>query len=201
MPYYTAADEEEIYDFMQQHSFVTLIGYDGEFPVATQVPVAVHREAGLTKLIGHVMTKTNHHEAFQRHPNVMAIFTGAHSYVSASVYENPKSASTWNYKTVQVKGKIRLLTKDETYQIIKDITDKYEKPDSSPAAFHKMDEDYIQKNLAAITGFEILVSNISHVFKMSQNHSIKNRENIIANLEHADDALSAEVAREMRKDL
>lgn len=201
MPYYTANNQDEVIAFMHQNTFVTLIGFDGEFPVATQVPVKTIVDGGSVKLIGHIMTKTDHCQAFKQNPNVMAIFTGAHAYISASVYENPAAASTWNYKTVQAKGTIKLLSSAETFAVIKDLTDKYESPEKSPAAFHKMDDEYIQKHLKAITGFEILVTQLDHVFKMSQNHSVKNKENIVANLEKSGDVLAKEVAKEMKKEL
>jgi len=199
LPYFTANNQEEILEFMHQNTFVTLVGFDGEFPVATQVPVKTVVDGEVVKLIGHIMTKTDHCKAFEQNPNVLAIFTGAHAYISASVYENPQSASTWNYKTVQAKGKIRLLNSQETYRVIKDLTDKYENPESSPAAFNKMDEAYIQKHLKAITGFEILVSTIDHVFKLSQNHPAGNKESIIKNLENSNEVLAREVAKEMKR--
>jgi transcriptional regulator len=68
------------------------------------------------------------------------------------------------------------MNSEETYQVIKELTDKYENPETSPAAFNKMDETYIQKHLKAITGFEVSVSHIDHVFKMSQNHSAKTKK-------------------------
>ena len=199
MPYYSSANREEVVAFMQANPFATLIGYDGLYPVATQVPVKMINEGNALKLIGHVMTKTDHCKAFEMHPNVMAVFSGTHSYISASVYEKPAAASTWNYKTVQAKGIIRLLSQDQTYEIIKDITDKYEDPHSSPSAFHKMDQEYIRKNLKAITGFEIMVSDISHVFKMSQDHSQKDRERIVEDLLQKEDALSLQMAEEMKR--
>ncbi|SEQ82399.1 FMN-binding negative transcriptional regulator [Pedobacter rhizosphaerae] len=199
LPYYQADNQDEVLAFMHHHSFITLIGFDGDYPVATQVPVKTVVKGERIKLVGHIMTKTDHYSTFAQNPKVMALFTGAHAYISASVYENPASASTWNYKTVQAKGMIKLLSTEETYQVIKDITDHYENEDS-PAAFHKMDEAYIQKHLKAITGFEIEVTHIDHVFKMSQNHSAKNKESIIADLERSGDVMANEVAKEMRKE-
>lgn len=198
-PHFVANNQEEILEFMYKNTFVTLIGFDGEYPVATQVPVKTVVKGNSIKLIGHIMTKTDHCRAFEQHRNVMAIFTGVHAYISASVYEKPASVSTWNYKTVQAKGIIRLMGSEETYQVIKELTDKYEDPQTSAAAFNKMDEAYIQKHLKAITGFEVSVSHIDHVFKLSQNHSLKNQESIVANLEKSEDPLSKEVAKEMKK--
>lgn len=196
--YSKAGNQDEILEFMQQNNFITLIGFDGEYPVVTQVPVQTITDGDSIKLIGHIMTKTDHCRAFEQNPNVMAVFTGAHAYISASFYEKPASVSTWNYKTVQAKGKIRLMNPEETYQVIKELTDHYEHPETSPAAFNKMDEAYIQKHLKAITGFEVSVKHLDHVFKMSQNHSKKNQESIIANLEKSEDPVAKEVAKEMK---
>jgi len=82
-------------------------------PVATQVPLFIDiNEDGKILLSGHIMRKTDHHKAFEKNENVLVLFTGPHSYVSASWYTAPQTASTWNYMTVHVKGKISLL--DET---------------------------------------------------------------------------------------
>ena len=82
---------------MQAHSFAVLIGANLDIPSATQVPLQVKRDGEAIKLIGHIMKKTDHHEAFIFNENVLALFHGAHAYISASVYENLTSASTWNY--------------------------------------------------------------------------------------------------------
>jgi transcriptional regulator len=198
---FTANNQDEVLEFMLQNNFITLIGFDGEYPVVTQIPVQTVVNGDSIKLTGHIMTKTDHCRAFEQNPNVMAVFTGAHAYISASVYEKPASVSTWNYKTVQAKGTIRLMDSEETYQVIKKLTDQYENPETSPAAFNKMDEAYIQKHLKAITGFEVSVQQIEHVFKMSQNHSIKNQESIIANLEKSEDMVAKEMAKEMKKNV
>lgn len=196
-PYNVAKSHAEVLEFMKHNTFITLIGYDGDFPVATQVPVETKIEGDSIKIIGHIMTKTDHCQAFKKNANVLALFTGAHAYISASVYENPQSASTWNYKTVQAKGIIALLDQQATYQIIKDITNKYEKHGVSPAAFDKMDESYVRKNLKVITGFEISVSGIDHIFKMSQGHSQHNKKAIISDLQSRGDEMATLVAKEM----
>ena len=196
-PYNVAENPSEVLEFMKQNPFITLIGYDESFPVATQIPVETITIGNSIKIIGHVMTKTDHCRTFNRNPNVLILYTAAHAYISASVYENPQSASTWNYKSVQAKGTIKMLDEDATYQIIKDITDKYEKRETSPAAFHKMDEDYIRKNLKAISGFEITVSAVEHVFKMSQGQSQQNRKAIISDLQSKGDVMSNLVAKEI----
>jgi transcriptional regulator len=190
-------DRESVMAFMQAHPFITLIGYDGDYPVATQIPVVIQERGEHLYLIGHVMKKTDHYEAYVKNNNVLALFTGAHAYISASVYENPAVASTWNYSAVQAKGKISLLTDLETREVIRDLTNRYENPATSKAAFHHMSEDYIAKNLKAISGFEILIEHLASAFKLSQNHPSSNRANIIAQLSGSEDANDQQVAEDM----
>ncbi|WP_199118131.1 FMN-binding negative transcriptional regulator [Pedobacter sp. ASV28] len=190
-------DIDKLIAFIQSNPFAVLIGSIDHIPSATQVPLQVQRDGDHIKLIGHVMKKTDHHEAFLANENVLALFTGAHAYISASVYENPASASTWNYRSVQAKGTIRLLDNDETRTVIKNLTNEYEAQDS-PAAFHVMSDEYINQHLRAIAGFVITVTQIEGIFKLSQNHSYSNRENIVNQLSQSDDAGAQEIAKQMK---
>ncbi len=198
-PQFEEKDIEKLIPFMQAHSFVTLIGYDGDYPVATQVPVKIENREGGVFLIGHIMKKTDHHQAYAKNENVLALFTAAHAYISASVYQDPAVASTWNYSTVQAKGKIKILNEVETREIIRELTNRYEDPATSKAAFHHMSEEYIENNLKAISGFEILVESMTGVFKLSQNHPKVNRDNIIEHLSASNDANDQQVAEDMKK--
>ena len=198
-PQFEEKDRNKIFAFMEAHTFVTLIGYDDDYPVATQIPVKIEHREEQIYLIGHVMKKTDHYQAYAKNENVLALFTGAHSYISASVYQDPAVASTWNYSSVQAKGKIRLLNDAETREVIKELTNRYENKATSKAAFHHMSEEYIEKNLKAICGFEILIKNISSVFKLSQNHSAVNRKAITDHLAKSEDANDLQVADDMEK--
>ncbi|MBC7614810.1 MAG: FMN-binding negative transcriptional regulator [Pedobacter sp.] len=198
-PQFEERDRDIILAFMKAHSFVTLIGYDGDYPVATQIPVKIEQREEQIYLIGHVMKKTDHYQAYAKNENVLALFAGAHAYVSASVYQDPAVASTWNYSSVQAKGKIKLLNGAETREVIKELTNRYENPATSKSAFHHMSEDYIEKNLKAICGFEILIQNIASVFKLSQNHPAVNRTAIVDHLTKSEGANDQQVAHDMEK--
>jgi len=195
---FKAKNQQEVLDLMHKNPFATLIGHNGEFPVATQVPVQIDVAAdGRVILSGHMMKHSDHYQAFLKDPNVLALFTGPHTYVTASVYTEPAAASTWNYMTVHAKGKIQILDEQATYEAIKKLTNQYEDPHTSPAAFHKMTEAYIQKNLKGIAAFELEVEHLDHVFKLSQNHKKENQEAIIENLKLRDDPDSGKIAEAM----
>jgi transcriptional regulator len=184
LPYFKEKDQGLVKEFMHQHPFITLCGCDkAGNPVATHVPVLLREENGQLFLRGHIMKKTDHHLAFLENPNVLALFTGAHIYVSASWYSNPLQGSTWNYMTVHVKGQIRFLDEAALSVLLRDLTAHFENNDNSPALFEKLPAEYISQMIKAIVAFEIEVQEMDNVFKLSQNRDEQSFHAIIEKLE------------------
>lgn len=197
LPYFTETDDEKIFEFMQQNSFAIITCMNGDFPVATHVPLKISRVENKIILTGHVMKETDHHKAFSKNENVLVIFNGPHCYVSASWYVRKNVASTWNYMTVHAKGKLRLTDNDETKKIIENITNQYEGSESE-AAFHQLPVEYVDRLSKAIAGFNIEIESIENVFKLSQNHDALTRKQIIENLESLGDHNAGQIAKEMK---
>ncbi len=197
-PYFTEQDEKKVFEFMQKTTFSLIAGIHNNFPVASHVPLEVKKLNGKIIFSGHIMKGTDHYKAFLENENVLVIFSGPHCYVSASWYVKKNVASTWNYMDVHVKGKIKFTDNDETKKIIENITNKYEDPESE-AAFNKLPKEYVDRLSKAITGFNIEVENIDHVFKLSQNHDEITRKQIIENLKKLNDCNSNEIANEMEQ--
>src|SRR5580765_3644164 len=127
LSHFTETNQDAVIAFMKENSFAIITGTGEAYPVATQVPLFIHiNEEGKIFLTGHIMRKTDHHIAFEKNSTVLVLFTGPHTYVSASWYTSPQTASTWNYMTAHAKGKISLLGETATYKAIKNITEKYE---------------------------------------------------------------------------
>src|SRR5215208_1173818 len=142
LPYYKEKDRQVVLDFIHQHPFAFVAGCTEETkPVATQVPVFIEEREGSLFLSGHMMRQTDHHRAFEKNPDVLCVFTGPHTYVSASWYSNPHQASTWNYMSVHVKGKIRFLDENGLVNVLKKITLHFEKDNfQSPTVFGNLPE-------------------------------------------------------------
>jgi transcriptional regulator len=199
LPYFKEENKEEVLRFMHAHSFVMLCGADARGnPVATQVPVLIREIDGRILLEGHVMKNTDHHNAFVQNPNVLAVFVGAHTYVSASWYSNPVQASTWNYQSVHVRGKLRFLEEGELRRILEETTSKYEQNEQSPALFKHLTDDYVSRLIKAIVGFEMKVEVIENVFKLSQNRDEKSFHNIMEKL-NGQDADARKIAAQMER--
>jgi transcriptional regulator len=205
LPYFKEQDAETVLQFMRDHPFAFLSGVDAENkPVATQIPVFIDERDGKLFLSGHIMRNTDHHKAFEQNPNVLAVFTGPHVYVSATWYDDPQQASTWNYMSVHAKGSLRFGDEKELIGILKRLTLHYENnnPHSS-TVFDNLPADYTSRLMKAIVSFEVEITSIDNVFKLSQNRDEKSYENIIEKLkqQHGDGRQIAEIMQDRKSKL
>ena len=200
LPYFKEGDQEVVLEFMRKHPFVFLTGVNEENkPVATQVPVFIDEKDGKLFLTGHIMRNNDHHKAFERNPNVLAVFTSPHVYVSATWYDDPHQASTWNYMSVHAKGTIRFGNKEDLIAILKRLTLHYENNNTdSTTVFDNLTSEYTEPLMKAIVAFEVEVESIDNVFKLSQNRNEKSFLNIMEKLnEQGSDGRF--IAEEMKK--
>ena len=200
LPYYKEKDHQVVLEFIHQHPFAFIAGCAEEGkPVATQIPVFIEEREGKLFMTGHMMRQTDHHKAFEKNPNVLCVFTGNHTYVSASWYADPHQASTWNYMSVHVKGKLRFLDEQALIDVLKKTSLHFENNNhQSPTVYDNLSQDYIGRLIKAIVAFEVEVESIDHVFKLSQNRDKESYGNIIEKLE-SQDADGVAIAAEMKK--
>lgn len=184
LPYFKENDPEVVIQFIKDHPFAFLCGSDKDNkPVATQIPMFIDEREGKLFLSGHIMRNTDHHKAFEKNPDVLAVFTGPHTYVSATWYDDPHQASTWNYMSVHAAGTIRFGDKEELIAVLKRLTLHYENNNTrSTTVFDNLPSDYTEKLMKAIVAFEVEITAMENVFKLSQNRDEKSYENIINEL-------------------
>ncbi|MBK8503189.1 MAG: FMN-binding negative transcriptional regulator [Saprospiraceae bacterium] len=200
LPYHKEENPQTIGEFIDQYPFAFLTGCDSNHePVATQVPVFIEEQNGRKILMGHIMRNTDHHKTFQNNPNVRVVFTGRHTYVSGTWYSNPYTASTWNYMSVHVKGRIRFLDETALEEVLRKTTLHFENNDQlSTTIFDNLPLEFKRRVLHAIVAFEIEVIEMDNVFKLSQDRDYKSYLNIIEKLQQKD--LDGQViAAEMQK--
>ncbi len=200
LPYHKERNETVINEFIAKYPFAFLSGSDNENkPVATQVPVFIEERDGRKILRGHIMKNTDHHKAFMHNPNVLVVFTGHHTYVSATWYSNPHLASTWNYMSVHVKGVIRILDDASLIDTLRMTSLHFENYNhQSTTIYDNMPADYTQRMMKAIVAFEIEVKELDTVFKLSQDRDAESYDSIIKHLKQQGESGQV-IAEEMEK--
>lgn len=199
LPFFTEHDMAKVIDFMKKYPFAVVTANGNEYPAVSHFPLNIEiRENGKLYLTGHLMKNTDHHRAFEKDENVLVIFNGPQTYISASWYLKPHEASTWNYMTVHAKGKIRFTDEAGTLEAVRAITTRYEGTGKG-TSFENLPKDYVMRLLQAIVGFEIEVVELDNVFKLSQNHEEETRQSIIHHLRCRGDEQSWAIAKEMEE--
>jgi transcriptional regulator len=200
LPYFKENDEKVVLEFIHKHPFAFITGCDeNNKPVATQIPVFIEERQGKLYLSGHMMKQTDHHKTFEKNPNVLCVFTGNHTYVSATWYENPHQASTWNYMSVHVRGQMRFLGEGALIDVLRKTSLHFENGNvDSTTVYDNLPESYRNPLLKAIVAFEVAVESISNVFKLSQNRDKESYHHIIDKLKQQDGDGKV-IAEEMEK--
>lgn len=200
LPYHKEQDEQIIREFIEQHPFAFLTGCDSESkPIATQVPVFIENKGERKVLRGHLMKNADHHKAFTQNENVLVVFSGRHTYVSGTWYNNPHTPSTWNYMSVHIKGVIKFVDDEALVDILRSTSLHFEAQNQqSTTVYDHLPSGFKQKAIRLIAGFEIEIAEIDTVFKLSQDRDKESYYNIIRKLKEQDHDGRA-IALEMEK--
>ena len=194
---YKNENQEDIQNFIHQNGFGILVNQTNGKLWATHIPLLLEENDGKQILVGHVSKLNPQAESFQDNDEVLAIFSGAHSYISSSWYDH-ENVPTWNYLAVHIYGKVQLHTHDETVECLKKLVDKYEAKSENPVRVEELSKKTMLQ-ARGIVSFKIEITSIKAKKKLSQNRDDKNYNNIISELEKTNDNQAIAIANEMKK--
>ena len=167
-------EEKEIFAFIEANAFGQLISSVGGRLFSTHVPFLLSEDR--TKLVAH-LAKQNPQILDIEKQEVLVSLQGEHGYVSPSWYIG-SGVPTWNYQAVHVYGRCEAFNEPNKLKLAVDLlTNKYESNFSDP-----WQPEYNSSMLGAIVGIEITINEIQCKYKLSQNRSAQDRENVIEQL-------------------
>lgn len=194
---YKNENQTEIEKLIHENGFAILVNQTNRKLWATHIPLLLENKNEKQFLVGHVSKLNPQAESFKTNDVVLAIFSGSHSYISSSWYDH-ENVPTWNYLAVHVYGKLKLHSYEESIEALKRLVDKYEAKSKNPVRVENLSEKTMRE-ARGIVSFEIEITAIESVKKLSQNRDDKNYKNIISELEKTNDNQAIEVAKEMKK--
>jgi transcriptional regulator len=197
---YQELDPETIAQFIRSNDFATLVSFDGERPVATHLLLGLENgKDNSLVLTGHMARANKQWHSFNPTQEVLAIFSGPHSYISPRWY-NHVNVPTWNYIAVHTYGTPRVISDhDELYRLLEKLVDKHEADSGAVPAYRleSLPEDFRERQMQAIVGFQIGVTRIEASYKLSQNRDEQSYDNVVAELYQRTDDNSLAVAKAM----
>ncbi|TDD76054.1 FMN-binding negative transcriptional regulator [Flavobacterium caseinilyticum] len=195
---YKNENQKEIRKFLQENSFGILINQTNGKLWATHIPLELDtNENGNDILWGHISKENLQWKGFTDNDQILAVFSGPHSYVSSSWYDH-ENVPTWNYIAVHVYGKIKIIEGEAVIQSLKKLVDKYEQNSENPVRVEDLSKVTMMQS-RGIVAFEIEITEIQATKKLSQNRDEKNHQNIISELEKTNNNQSIAIAKEMKK--
>jgi transcriptional regulator len=193
---------DKLIAFMKANSFATLVSICEGVPCASHIPLVVTVEEGVVKLTGHLAKQNLQWQAFSVAESLV-IFTGVHAYISPTLYEKEESVPTWNYIAVHAYGFPQVITladaPESMNRMIDKMVDTYEA--TYQKQWHSLSEKYREGMMNGIVGFEIIVSRLEGKYKLSQNKSKTEQQNIAESLVKSADAIERNMGIEMQQHL
>jgi transcriptional regulator len=194
--HFRSEDRATALTFMHANPFAILVSNNEEGPFATHVPVVIRESGDQLVVRGHVAKANPHWRYLERQPDCLMIFHGPHSYISPTNYETRENVPTWNYGAIHIYGRARTFAEpDQLLAMLHDLIPTFE------AAYEEqwasLSEVYRQRMLSHIVGFEITVGKLEAKFKLSQNRTRKEQQQIINSLSTDADTTISGTARLM----
>lgn len=184
---------EVMHELIRAQPLATLVTLNANGLEANHIPLALSTEpVPYGVLSGHIARSNS---LWQEHPadtDVLVIFHGAESYITPSWYaskaESGKVVPTWNYVSVQAKGKLRVIHDVNWIRAqLESLTAHNEAGFDHPWAVSDAPQEFTSKLLEAIVGIEIVITDLKGKWKVSQNRSAQDRSSVangLINHEH-----------------
>ncbi|WP_426415057.1 FMN-binding negative transcriptional regulator [Aestuariirhabdus sp. LZHN29] len=172
--HFAVTDRDELHRFIDANGFGQLISNAGGRLFSTHIPFLL--SADNSKLLGHLAKQNPQLEEVDGQ-EVLVTLQGAHDYISPAWYASP-GVPTWNYQAVHVYGTCKIIDDADAVQtIVNALTHRYESEYENP-----WQPQYKASMLGAIAGIEITIGELQGKYKLSQNRSAKDRQQVVEQL-------------------
>ena len=203
IPAHFTPDDTTLGELLRHHGAADLVTLTAEGLVATMLPFVYVPEAGEHGALHGHLARNNTQWKLPVQGEALAIVRGPDAYITPSWYaskaEHGRVVPTWNYLTAHVYG--QLVVRDDpdwTENLVRRLTAKHEASRAHPWSVDDAPRAFIEGQLRAIVGVELLISRIEAKAKLSQNRPAADVAGVIAGLRERGDTRSADAVEQAR---
>lgn len=198
---YAPTSDAQLIGLIRAHPFALVVSSGADGPVASHVPVIPDPSGddgpgGLT-LWGHMARVNPQWREFSSGRPVLVVFQGAHSYVSAALYERTPAVPTWNYSAVHVTAVPTVITDPATTLDVLTATVAAAEAQHGTAWDMTASVGHFTRIMSGVVAFTLHVTAVQGVLKLSQDKPDVLWERVHAGLSGNGDTGSAQVAADM----
>ena len=174
-----------LHSLIESYPLASIVTLKDNFPEVNHIPMLLSPLQGSYGLLSGHIARNN--PMWRDHPvdtDVLVVFHGPNAYISPSWYaskaQTGKVVPTWNFVSVQARGRIRFIHEPEwLIQHLHALSSQHEKQFSHPWHVNDAPAEFIQDLIKVIVGFEIEVTDIKGKYKVSQNRSAEDMQSVI----------------------
>lgn len=197
-----------LHQLIRERPLATIVTLSSTGLNANHIPFELSAEpAPLGTLRGHMARANPLWRDFSENIDALIIFHGAQAYVSPSWYPTKQATGevvpTYNYIVVHAYGRLQIIDDPRWLRgLVTRLTEGFEAARAEPWQVTDAPDGFIENQLRAIVGIEIVISKLLGKWKASQNRPVADREGVVKGLSESNDADSlalAELVRERNK--
>jgi transcriptional regulator len=170
--HFAVTEQAPLWELMRQFNFALLISAPDGVPFASSIPFTPLQTEN--KLTAHLARANPQWQHLESATEVLVVFQAEHALVSSRWYDSAPNVPTWNYATVHAYGKACLLSEAQTRTQLEALMQQHgHAPDMAA-----LPEKYLEGMQKGIVGFEITDLRLEGKFKLSQNKTELDRQNV-----------------------
>ncbi|MGJ8517574.1 FMN-binding negative transcriptional regulator [Carnimonas bestiolae] len=186
-PKHTEMSPEECCFFLRKYSFGSLISDDLQI---SNVPFILSHD---NLVETHLAINNPQLKSLDDHECLLTVL-GPHAFISTDSYVSKPAVPTWNYASVDIRGRSRLMTAAELESSLDTMLKNFQPKLMDDKL--SLPDDFKQKLMAGITGVTIDVTQIKGKLKLGQHRSIQDQLGVFEGLKCTSQSGYANFARE-----
>lgn len=192
-PRYLMTDPLEVKRLIRDNPWATFVSPASTGLVASHYPALLIEDEHEIVIASHFGRPDEQLHELGDH-EVLVIIQGPHDYVSPSLYAPGDLVPTWNHVTAHLYGTPEILSEEENYAMLAQLTDHFEKGTPHGRSLSE-DEAGTRRAAKGTVGLRMRVDRFDARAKLSQNKSPEVREKITGRFEDTNAALASEMRR------
>lgn len=196
---YTEKDKQNIFRIINDNPFGILIAAPSNSPQASHLLFELIEINSDIYLYSHLATANPLTKLLGSEIEFLSIFQGPSAYITPSWYKE-MNVPTWNYIAVHCYGKTEIISnKEDEYLLLERLVKRFEGKYHYKYKLEELPKEFVNSEMRGVTSFKIKVDKIEAAFKLSQNRTDEDYQNIISNLSKSDLQEEQQISEEMRR--
>lgn len=184
-PSFRIDDPARLLPLIADHPLATFVTTSLGELFLTVAPMRAREEHGELYLEGHIARANDQWKHVPE--SALAAFRIAEHYISPSWYPSkrtdPRAVPTFDYVNVEARGAVEWIHDEQwLLKFLRELSVVMEQRVGGTWSMDDAPADYLSSQAKAIVGVRLRVESLAGTFKLNQNHSDENIENVVAEL-------------------